>query len=73
MSLIVLKPTSAKKRLLWVRAKCLFFQNGLLFCGNRGVPFVLALFATKQEKSFLFKNYLIKLTHEERLPQVILV
>jgi len=45
----------------------LFFQNGLLFCGNRGVPFVLAVFATKQEKAFLFKSYLIKLAHEEKL------
>jgi hypothetical protein len=45
----------------------LFFQKGLLFCGNRGVPFFLALFATKQEKAFLFKNYFIKLAHEEKL------
>jgi len=45
----------------------LFCQKGLLFCGNRGVPFFLALFATKQEKAFLFKNYFIKLAHEEKL------
>ena len=50
-----------------VRVKCLFFQNGVLFCGNREVPFFLALFATKQEKAFLFKNYFIKLAHEEKL------
>ena len=45
----------------------MFFQKGLLFCGNREVPFFLALFATKQEKAFLFKNYLIKLAHEDKL------
>jgi hypothetical protein len=45
----------------------LFFQNGVLFCGNREVPFFLALFATKQEKTFLIKNYFIKLAHEEKL------
>jgi len=42
-------------------------QKGLLFCGNRGVPFFLALLATKQEKAFLFKNYFIKLAYEEKL------
>ena len=56
-----------QKRLRWVRAKCLFFQKGLLFCGNGEVPFFLALFATKHEKAFLFKNYFIKLAHEEKL------
>jgi hypothetical protein len=45
----------------------LFFEKGLFFCGNRGVPFFLALFATKQEQAFLFINYFIKLAHEEKL------
>ena len=56
-----------QKRLRWVRAKCLFFQKGLLFCGNGEVPFFLALFATKHEKAFLIKNCFIKLAHEEKL------
>jgi hypothetical protein len=56
-----------QKRLRWIRARCLFFQKGLLFCGNRKVPFFLALFATKQEKTFLFKNYFMKLVHEKKL------
>jgi len=45
----------------------LFSQKGLLSCGDRGVPFFLALFATKQEKASLFKDYFIKLAHEEKL------
>ena len=45
----------------------MFFEKGLFFCGNRGVPFFLALFATKQEQAFLFINYFIKLAHEEKL------
>jgi len=67
VSLIVVKPTSTKKRLRWIRAKYLFYQNGVLFCGNREGPFILALFASKQQKAVLFKGYLIKLAHEEKL------
>ena len=50
-----------------VRIKCLFFQNGVLFCGNREVPFFLALSATKQEKAPNIKNYLIKSVHKDKL------
>jgi hypothetical protein len=39
----------------------------LLVWGNSEGPFILALFATKQEKAFLFKNYFVKLAHEEKL------
>ena len=55
------------KKLRWVRAKCLFFQNGVLFCGNRGSPSILTLFATEQQKAVLCKGYLIKLAYEEKL------
>jgi hypothetical protein len=44
----------------------LFFEKWFLFCVSRGVPFFLALFATKQEKAFLFKNYFMQLAHEEK-------
>lgn len=57
----------SRKRLQWIRAKCLFFQNWVFFCGNRGGPIILALFATKQEKTFLFKNYFMKLAHVKKL------
>ena len=35
--------------------------------GQHRSLFILALFATKQEKAFLFKSCLIKLAHEEKL------